>query len=97
MIWASRAPLIGPSAALANCLKRIWPSLALASSAFFAAGAEQPPEHVAGLAPSATAPVTFVAPLCAPGSTLRFELDAEDTVEESSESDDVVERACPFG
>jgi subtilase family serine protease len=59
-------------------------------------GAEQPPEHVAGLAPAATAAVTFVGPLCAPGSTLRFELDAEDAVEESSEADDVVERACPF-
>jgi hypothetical protein len=59
-------------------------------------GAEQPPQHVAGLAPTATAIVTFVGPRCAPGSTLRFELDAEDTVEESSEADDVVERACPF-
>jgi hypothetical protein len=60
------------------------------------AGAEQPPQHVAGLAPAGTATVTFVAPLCAPGSTLRFEVDAEDAVEESSEADDVVERACPF-
>jgi hypothetical protein len=40
--------------------------------------------------------VTFVAPRCAPGSTLRFALDAEDEVEESVEGDDVVERACPF-
>ena len=59
-------------------------------------GAEQPPQHVAGLAPAAIARVTFVAPRCAPGSTLRFELDAEDAVEESSEADDVVERSCPF-
>jgi subtilase family serine protease len=59
-------------------------------------GAEQSPQHVAALAPAATATVTFVAPRCAPGSTLRFELDAEDAVEESSEADDVVERACPF-
>jgi CARDB len=59
-------------------------------------GAEQPPQRVAGLAPAATATVTFVAPRCAPGSTLRFELDAEDAVEESSEADDIVERACPF-
>jgi subtilase family serine protease len=51
---------------------------------------------VAGLAPAATATVTFVGPRCSPGSTLRFELDAEDTVEESSEADDVFERACPF-
>ena len=41
--------------------------------------------------------VTFLAPPCAPGSTLRFDLDAEDEVDESSEADDVVERACPFG
>jgi hypothetical protein len=27
---------------------------------------------------------------------LRFELDAEDEVEESGELDDIVERACPF-
>jgi CARDB protein len=60
------------------------------------AGDEQPPQRVAGLAPAGTATVTFVAPRCAPGSTLRFELDAEDAVEESSEADDVVERACPF-
>jgi hypothetical protein len=59
-------------------------------------GAEQPPQHVAGIAPAATTTVTFVGPRCAPGSTLRFELDAEDAVEESSEADDVVERACPF-
>ncbi len=59
-------------------------------------GAEQPPQHVAALAPAATTTVTFVAPRCAPGSTLRFELDDEDAVEESSEADDVVERACPF-
>jgi len=59
-------------------------------------GAEQPALHVAGLAPAATTTVTFVAPRCAPGSTLRFEVDAEDVIEESSEVDDVVERACPF-
>jgi hypothetical protein len=59
-------------------------------------GAEQPPQRVAGLGPAATATVTFVAPRCAPGSTLRFELDAEDAVEEAGEADDVVERACPF-
>ena len=61
------------------------------------AGAEQPPQHGAGIAPAGTATVTFVAPLCAPGSTLRFDLDAEDEVDESAKLDDVVERACPFG
>jgi CARDB protein len=59
-------------------------------------GAEQAPQRVAGLAPAQTTIVTFVAPRCAPGSTLRFELDAEDAVEESSEVDDVVDRVCPF-
>jgi hypothetical protein len=59
-------------------------------------GAEQPPQHVAGIAPAATATVTFVAPRCAPGSALLFELDADDAIEESGEADDVVERACPF-
>ncbi|HSS58538.1 MAG TPA: CARDB domain-containing protein [Solirubrobacteraceae bacterium] len=59
-------------------------------------GAEQPAQHVAGLAPAATTTVTFVAPRCTPGSTVRFELDAEDAVDESSEADDVVDRACPF-
>jgi hypothetical protein len=61
------------------------------------AGVEQPAQRLAdGLAPAATRTVTFVAPRCAAGSTVRFELDAEDEVEESGEADDVVERACPF-
>jgi hypothetical protein len=61
------------------------------------AGAEQPAQRVSeGLAAAGSRTVTFVAPRCAPGSTLRFELDAEDEVEESGELDDVVERACPF-
>jgi subtilase family serine protease len=50
-----------------------------------------------GLAPGASSTVTFLAPRCAPGSTLRFDLDAEDEVDESAKLDDVVERACPFG
>jgi subtilase family serine protease len=60
-------------------------------------GVEQPAQRVTdGLAPAGTRTVTFVAPRCTAGSTLRFELDAEDEVEESGEVDDVVERACPF-
>jgi hypothetical protein len=60
-------------------------------------GVEQPAQRVlGGLAPGASETVTFPAPRCAPGSTLRFELDAEDEVEESGELDDIVERACPF-
>jgi hypothetical protein len=61
------------------------------------AGAEQPAQRVSeGLAAAGSRTVTFMAPRCAPGSTLRFELDAEDEVEESGELDNVVERACPF-
>ena len=60
-------------------------------------GVEQPAQRVlGGLAPGAAYTVTFSAPRCAPGSALRFEVDAEDEVEESRELDDVVERACPF-
>jgi hypothetical protein len=61
------------------------------------AGVEQPAQRVSeGLAAAGSRTVTFVAPRCAPGSMLRFELDAEDEVDESGELDDVVERACPF-
>ena len=61
------------------------------------AGAAQPLQRVAtGLAVGATQTVTFVAPLCQPGSTLRFTLDASGEVAESVESDDAVERLCPF-
>jgi CARDB len=60
-------------------------------------GVEQPPQRVGeGLAAGDSRTVTFVAPRCSAGSTLRFEIDAEDEVEESGEADDVVERACPF-
>ena len=44
MICASRGALAGPSAGSANCRNFICPMLAAASSAFFAAGAAQPPE-----------------------------------------------------
>ena len=48
-------------------------------------GVEQPARARArGLAPGAAPRVTFLAPRCAPGSTLRFDLDAEDEVDESS-------------
>jgi CARDB len=61
------------------------------------AGVAQPVERVAGgLAAGAEQTVTFVAPRCEPGSTLRFTLDARDEVRESVEADDVVERPCPF-
>jgi CARDB len=61
------------------------------------AGIDQPRERVAGgLAPGASQTLTFVAPLCAPGTTLRFALDARGEVHESAEADDVVEWPCPF-
>jgi CARDB len=61
------------------------------------AGVDQPRQRLStGLAAGAQETVTFVAPLCDPGSTLRFTLDAGSEVGESLESDDVVERACPF-
>jgi hypothetical protein len=63
---------------------------------FSVAGAEQPAQRVPGLAAAADETLTFVGPRCAPGTTLRFVLDARDEVDESVESDDVVERACPF-
>jgi hypothetical protein len=61
------------------------------------AGARQPAQRLAaGLAAGGEEIVTFVGPRCTPGSTLRFTLDAGAEVAESVESDDVVERACPF-
>jgi hypothetical protein len=63
---------------------------------FTVAGAEQPDQRVDGLAPGADQTLTFVGPRCAPGTTLRFVLDARDEVDESVESDDVVDRPCPF-
>jgi hypothetical protein len=61
------------------------------------AGIDQLPERVAGgLGPGASHTLTFVAPRCAPGTTLRFTLDARGEVQESVEADDVVELPCPF-
>ena len=59
-------------------------------------GAEQPAEHVAGLAPAAATRSPSWRRAARPARRLRFELDAEDAVDESSEVDDVVDRACPF-
>jgi hypothetical protein len=61
------------------------------------AGVEQPSQRIAGgLAAGATRVVAFVAPRCAPGSILRFRLDAQAEVAEAAEADDVVARPCPF-
>jgi hypothetical protein len=61
------------------------------------AGAAQPPQRIAaGLAAGAKQAVTFTAPVCAPGSTLTFALDALGEVDEANEADDAVTRPCPF-
>jgi CARDB len=60
-------------------------------------GADQPAQRVtAGLEEGAEQTLTFVAPVCAPSSNVRFTLDAGGEVAEASETDDVVLRACPF-
>jgi hypothetical protein len=60
-------------------------------------GVEQPPEHVDdGLGAGGSVTVVFVAPRCAPGSALRFTLDAQADVPEAVEADDVVSKPCPF-
>jgi hypothetical protein len=60
-------------------------------------GVVQPPQRLAlGLAAATKQPVAFVAPACAPGSTLTFTLDALGEVDEANEADDVVTRPCPL-
>jgi hypothetical protein len=64
---------------------------------FNVGGVDQPAQRVtAGLGEGGEQTLTFVAPVCAPGSNLFFTLDARDEVAEASEADDVVLRACPF-
>jgi hypothetical protein len=58
-------------------------------------GAPQPAQRVAGVPAHERALVSFVAPACASGGTLRFVLDAAAEVSEAVEADDVVERPCP--
>jgi hypothetical protein len=48
------------------------------------------------IAPGAQATGSLAAPRCAPGSTITVTLDVAGTVDESVESDDVVERSCPL-
>ena len=60
-------------------------------------GIDQPAQRMlSGLDAGTEDTVTFVAPRCAPGTTLRFTLDSRGEVAEASEADDVVLRACPF-
>jgi hypothetical protein len=62
------------------------------------AGVDQPSGRVpTGLAAGTSATLTFVAPACAPGSTVRFTLDARSEVAEAAEADNAVVRPCPLG
>jgi CARDB protein len=59
------------------------------------AGMPQPALRVPGLAPGEDQLLSIPGPRCAPGSTVRFVLDAGGVVAESDEADDVVDRPCP--
>jgi CARDB len=60
-------------------------------------GTAQPPQRVeGGLGAGEAATVIFTAAPCAPGSTLRFTLDAQAEVAEASEADDDVAEPCPL-
>lgn len=48
------------------------------------------------IAPGAQATGSLAAPRCTPGSTITVTLDVAGTVDESVESDDVVQRSCPL-
>jgi len=59
------------------------------------AGMPQPALRVTDLAPGEDQLLSIPGPRCAPGSTVRFVLDAGSAVAESDEADDVVDRPCP--
>jgi hypothetical protein len=60
-------------------------------------GAEdREPVTVTGLAAEAAQVVTFLAPRCASGDVLRFEVDPDDRVAEEDERDNVLTVACPI-
>jgi len=58
-------------------------------------GERRPPVTVAGLAAGETRAVSFVAPRCAAGDVLRFEVDPDGRVAEADEDDNVLSVACP--
>ena len=60
------------------------------------AGMAQAPVAADGLAAGASRVLSIAGPRCAPGSTVRFVLDASARVDEADEDDDVVDRPCPF-
>ena len=59
-------------------------------------GPDLPAQRVSGLDAGAATTLTFAAPRCAPGSTVRITLDARGEIGEADEGDDVVERTCPL-
>jgi hypothetical protein len=61
-----------------------------------AAGTPRAPVRVNGLAAGERRVVSVPGPRCAPGSTVRFVLDAAAAGNESDEVDDVVDRPCPI-
>jgi hypothetical protein len=54
------------------------------------------PMTLGPIAPGAQATGSLAAARCSPGSTITVTIDAAHVVDESSESDDVVQRACPL-
>jgi hypothetical protein len=58
-------------------------------------GMPQPAFHVQGLAPGEDQLLSIPGPRCAPGSTVRFVLDAGGVVAESEEAGNIVDRPCP--
>jgi hypothetical protein len=59
-------------------------------------GVASDPITLGPLAAGARATGSVAAPRCTPGSTVTVTLDVADTVEESFEGDDVVQRPCPL-
>lgn len=59
-------------------------------------GALSDPITLGPIAPGAQATGSLAAPRCEPGSTITVTLDAAQAVDESVESDDVVQRPCPL-
>jgi hypothetical protein len=59
-------------------------------------GPDLPAQRVTELEAGAATTLTFVAPRCAPGATVRVTVDARGEVSEADEADDVVERTCPL-
>lgn len=57
-------------------------------------GVDQPAQRIGPLGPRQGAEVSFQAPRCTPGSTLRVTADAGGEVPETSERDNVLERRC---